>query len=184
MKALNKVVPKLYQVRVDARARRAGAARVHELFARAAPGDYVQLDVFAEAVPIGDPALAALERGAAAHAPGGDAVTRAQKCSAVDSTRAPLGERVSNMLLGYWRYIRKEGRVTTNVIVFMLLSAALIVYLIFEIFAVQPHYELSGDVRASPGGVFTGQEVTYRGVTVGRVGSAEGRPGRASASRW
>ena len=87
-----------------------------------------------------------------------------------DSTRAPLGERISNRLLGYWRYIRKEGRVTTNVIVFMLLSAALIVYLIFEIFAVQPRYRIHGTFAES-GGVFTGQEVTYRGVTVGRVGS-------------
>jgi phospholipid/cholesterol/gamma-HCH transport system substrate-binding protein len=86
------------------------------------------------------------------------------------STRAPFGERVSNTLLGYWRYVRKEGRVTTNVIAFMLLSAGLIVYLIFEIFAVQPHYQLSATFVES-GGVFTGQEVTYRGVTVGRVGS-------------
>ncbi len=85
-------------------------------------------------------------------------------------TNTPFGERVSNRLLGYWRYIRKEGRVTTNVIVFMLLSAALIVYLIFEIFAVQPRYDLSATFTDS-GGVFTGQEVTYRGVTVGRVGT-------------
>jgi phospholipid/cholesterol/gamma-HCH transport system substrate-binding protein len=86
------------------------------------------------------------------------------------STRAPFGERISNTLLGYWRYVRKEGRVTTNVILFLLVATGLIVYLIFRIFAVQPRYALSATFRES-GGVFTGQEVTYRGVTVGRVGS-------------
>jgi phospholipid/cholesterol/gamma-HCH transport system substrate-binding protein len=86
------------------------------------------------------------------------------------STRAAFPERVGNVLLGYWRYLRKEGRVTTNVIVFLLLSAALITFLIFSIFRVQPRYELSATFAES-GGVFTGQEVTYRGVTVGRVGN-------------
>lgn len=85
------------------------------------------------------------------------------------STQAGLGERVSNRLLGYWRYVRKEGRVTTNVILFLLISAGLITYLIFVIFAVQPRYTLTATFAES-GGVFTGQEVTYRGVTVGRVG--------------
>jgi phospholipid/cholesterol/gamma-HCH transport system substrate-binding protein len=86
------------------------------------------------------------------------------------TTRAPLGQRISNTLLGYWRYVRKEGRVTTNVIAFMLIATGLILFLIFKIFAVQPRYDLSATFAES-GGVFTGQEVTYRGVTVGRVGS-------------
>jgi phospholipid/cholesterol/gamma-HCH transport system substrate-binding protein len=85
------------------------------------------------------------------------------------STRAPFGERVANILLGYWQYLRKEGRVAANVIAFLLLSTFLIIVLIFSIFRVQPRYELSATF-ANSGGVFTGQEVTYRGVTVGRVG--------------
>jgi phospholipid/cholesterol/gamma-HCH transport system substrate-binding protein len=86
------------------------------------------------------------------------------------STRAPFGERVANLLLGYWRFLRKEGRVGANVIAFLLLSTFLIVLLIFSIFRVQPRYELSATFEQS-GGVFSGQEVTYRGVTVGRVGT-------------
>jgi phospholipid/cholesterol/gamma-HCH transport system substrate-binding protein len=58
LKALNKVVPKLYQVRSTLEHAVKELPEFTTLFARAAPGDYVQLDVFAEAVPIGDPALA------------------------------------------------------------------------------------------------------------------------------
>jgi phospholipid/cholesterol/gamma-HCH transport system substrate-binding protein len=73
------------------------------------------------------------------------------------------------MLLGFWRYLRHEGRVGTNVIVFLVLAAGLIVLLIFTLFRVQPKYPIYATF-ADAGGVFTGQEVTYRGVTVGRVG--------------
>jgi phospholipid/cholesterol/gamma-HCH transport system substrate-binding protein len=86
------------------------------------------------------------------------------------STRAPFLERVANTLQGYWRYLRNEGRVTVNVFVFLVLSTFLIITLIFSIFRVQPRYTV-GATFAESGGVFTGQEVTYRGVTVGRVGS-------------
>jgi phospholipid/cholesterol/gamma-HCH transport system substrate-binding protein len=86
-----------------------------------------------------------------------------------DTTRAPVSERITNTLQAYWRYLRNEGRVTTNVFVFLVLSAFLIVTLIFTIFRVQPRYVV-GATFAESGGVFTGQEVTYRGVTVGRVG--------------
>jgi phospholipid/cholesterol/gamma-HCH transport system substrate-binding protein len=58
VKAINKVVPKLYEVRATLEHAVRELPEFTELFARAAPGDYVQLDVFAEAVPIGDPALA------------------------------------------------------------------------------------------------------------------------------
>jgi hypothetical protein len=59
LKALNKVVPKLYEVRATLEHAVRELPEFTTLFARAAPGDYVQLDVFAEAIPIGDPALAA-----------------------------------------------------------------------------------------------------------------------------
>ncbi len=59
VKALNTIVPKLYQVRSTLEHAVKELPEFTTLFARAAPGDYVQLDVFAEAVPIGDPALAA-----------------------------------------------------------------------------------------------------------------------------
>jgi phospholipid/cholesterol/gamma-HCH transport system substrate-binding protein len=84
-------------------------------------------------------------------------------------TGATLGERISNRLAGFWSYLRKEGRVTINVFVFLILSAFLITTLIFTIFRVQPRYAV-GATFDNAGGVFTGQEVTYRGVTVGRVG--------------
>ena len=86
------------------------------------------------------------------------------------STRAPLAERVTNTVLAFWRYMRHEGRVMINVFVFMGISAFLIVALIFTIFRVQPRYTVAATFAES-GGVFTGQEVTYRGVTVGRVGN-------------
>ena len=57
LKALNKIVPKLYQVRSTLDRAVKKLPEFTTLFARAAPGDYVQLDVFAEAIPIGDPAL-------------------------------------------------------------------------------------------------------------------------------
>jgi phospholipid/cholesterol/gamma-HCH transport system substrate-binding protein len=87
-----------------------------------------------------------------------------------EGTRAGLPGRVGNRLLGYWAYLRNEGRVTTNVLVFLALSAFLIITLIFTIFRVQPRYAVDATFAES-GGVFTGQEVTYRGVTVGRVGT-------------
>ena len=59
VKAINKVVPKLYEVRATLEHAVRELPEFTELFARAAPGDYVQLDVFAEALPIGDPALVA-----------------------------------------------------------------------------------------------------------------------------
>jgi phospholipid/cholesterol/gamma-HCH transport system substrate-binding protein len=59
VKAINKVVPKLYEVRATLEHAVRELPAFTELFARAAPGDYVQLNVFAEALPIGDPALAA-----------------------------------------------------------------------------------------------------------------------------
>ena len=85
------------------------------------------------------------------------------------STRAPFAERATNTLLALWRYLRTEGRVMVNVFVFMGISAFLIITLIFTIFRVQPRYTVAATFAES-GGVFTGQEVTYRGVTVGRVG--------------
>ncbi len=85
-------------------------------------------------------------------------------------TRAPVSERITNRLQGYWRYLRNEGRVTTNVFVFLALSLFLITTLVITIFRVQPRYSVAATFAES-GGVFTGQEVTYRGVTVGRVGS-------------
>lgn len=84
-------------------------------------------------------------------------------------TQAPLGERIANRAIGYWRFLRHEARIWVNVGFFMLISGFLIVVLIFSIFRVQPRYEISA-IFADSGGVFTGQEVTYRGVTVGRVG--------------
>jgi phospholipid/cholesterol/gamma-HCH transport system substrate-binding protein len=56
LKSLNKVVPKLYQVRSTLEHAVKELPPFTKLFARAAPGDYVQLDVFAEALPIGTPA--------------------------------------------------------------------------------------------------------------------------------
>jgi phospholipid/cholesterol/gamma-HCH transport system substrate-binding protein len=58
--ALNKVVPKLYEVRATLEHALKELPAFTKLFARAAPGDYVQLDVFAEALGpiIGTPASA------------------------------------------------------------------------------------------------------------------------------
>lgn len=86
-----------------------------------------------------------------------------------ETTRATFPRRVGNNMLGFWRYVRKEGRTQTNVIFFMVVAVFLIIALIVTIFRVQPHYKIFATF-ADSGGVFTGQEVTYRGVTVGRVG--------------
>lgn len=60
-------------------------------------------------------------------------------------------------------------RIVANVIFFFLGSMALIGALIVFLFNVRPTYSVSA-IFPEAGGVFTGQEVTYRGVTVGRVG--------------
>lgn len=60
-------------------------------------------------------------------------------------------------------------RIVINVITFILLSTVLILALVVTIFRVKPRYTVTAEFAES-GGVFTGQEVTYRGVTVGRVG--------------
>jgi phospholipid/cholesterol/gamma-HCH transport system substrate-binding protein len=86
------------------------------------------------------------------------------------STRAGFWERVGNTLRGYLRWVTHEGRVLINVIVFLILSGVLIWILVISIFRVQPRYTVNATF-ADSGGVFTGQEVTYRGVTVGRVGN-------------
>jgi phospholipid/cholesterol/gamma-HCH transport system substrate-binding protein len=76
---------------------------------------------------------------------------------------------VSYRLLAFWRFLRAEGRTGTNVIVFMIIAVFLIFALIFTLFRVQPRYSIYATFSDS-GGVFTNQEVTYRGVTVGKVG--------------
>ncbi len=83
--------------------------------------------------------------------------------------RVPLATRAGNYLAGSWRFLRNEGRVPANVIVFLVLAAGLIVLLVVTLFRVQPKYSVYATF-AETGGVFTGQEVTYRGVTIGRVG--------------
>lgn len=55
LKSLNTIVPKLYQVRSTLEHALKELPEFTKLFARAAPGDYVQLDVFAEGLPIGTP---------------------------------------------------------------------------------------------------------------------------------
>lgn len=55
VKALNKIVPQLYGVRSTLEHALRELPDFTRLFARAAPGDYVQLDVFVEALPIGSP---------------------------------------------------------------------------------------------------------------------------------
>ncbi len=57
---LNEVVPKVFEVRSTLEAAVEKLPPFTELFARAAPGDYVQLDVFIEALPIGTPTSAPL----------------------------------------------------------------------------------------------------------------------------
>lgn len=88
---------------------------------------------------------------------------------APSGSRASLGQRLGNRLSGYWRFFRYEGRVVTNVALFAVVSAFLILTLIVSIFRVQPRYLVTATF-ADAGGVFTGQEVTYRGVNVGRIG--------------
>jgi phospholipid/cholesterol/gamma-HCH transport system substrate-binding protein len=61
-------------------------------------------------------------------------------------------------------------RIIINVLTFIVLSAVLIVALIVSVFRVQPKYSIYATF-ADSGGVFTNQEVTYRGVTVGQVGT-------------
>jgi phospholipid/cholesterol/gamma-HCH transport system substrate-binding protein len=77
--------------------------------------------------------------------------------------------RVGNSILGFWRYVRNEGRTVTNVVFFMIVAVFLILALIVNVFRIQPHYTVFATFNDS-GGVFTGQEVTYRGVSVGTVG--------------
>lgn len=86
-----------------------------------------------------------------------------------EGTRAGFFERVGNRLYASWRYVRNEGRTATNVIFFMIVAVVLIVALIITVFRVQPTYKIDA-MFADSGGVFTGQEVTYRGVGVGTVG--------------
>ena len=61
-------------------------------------------------------------------------------------------------------------RIIVNVVTFVILSAVLIVALIISIFRVTPKYSIYATF-ADSGGVFTNQEVTYRGVTIGQVGT-------------
>ncbi len=86
-----------------------------------------------------------------------------------EGTRAGFFERMGNRILAFWRYVRNEGRTPTNVIFFMAVAALLIVALIITVFRVQPRYKIAA-MFANSGGVFTGQEVTYRGVSVGTIG--------------
>ncbi len=85
------------------------------------------------------------------------------------STRAGFWTRRANNLRGTWRWVTHEGRILVNVGLFIVLSALLIIVLVFSIFRVQTRYTINVTFAES-GGVFTGQEVTYRGVTIGRVG--------------
>jgi phospholipid/cholesterol/gamma-HCH transport system substrate-binding protein len=87
-----------------------------------------------------------------------------------DERVVPLSTRIGYRLLGLWRFVRNEGRVGTNVIVFLVAAAGLIVLLFVTLFRIQPRYSVYATFAES-GGVFTNQEVTYRGVTVGRVGT-------------
>jgi phospholipid/cholesterol/gamma-HCH transport system substrate-binding protein len=57
--AVNKIVPRLYEVRKTLEAAVEKLPDFTKLFARAAPGDYVQLDVYVEALPIGTPTSSA-----------------------------------------------------------------------------------------------------------------------------
>jgi phospholipid/cholesterol/gamma-HCH transport system substrate-binding protein len=86
------------------------------------------------------------------------------------STRAGFWERVANSIRGYLRWMTHEGRVLINVVLFLLISLVLIYVLVVSVFRVQDRYEIVATFEES-GSVFTGQEVTYRGVTVGRVGN-------------
>jgi ABC-type transporter Mla subunit MlaD len=53
--AVNKIVPRLYEMRKTLEAAVEKLPDFTKLFARAAPGDYVQLDIYVEALPIGTP---------------------------------------------------------------------------------------------------------------------------------
>ena len=86
-----------------------------------------------------------------------------------EGTRAGSAERFGNRLLGFWRFVRTEGRTPTNVIFFMVVAVFLILALIVNVFRIQPRYKIFATFEDS-GGVFTGQEVTYRGVGIGTVG--------------
>jgi phospholipid/cholesterol/gamma-HCH transport system substrate-binding protein len=66
-------------------------------------------------------------------------------------------------------------RIIANVIFFLAGSVVLIFLLVVLLFQVEPKYAVFGTFEQS-GGVFTGQEVTYRGVTVGRVGRMQVDP--------
>ena len=59
LRDLNEIVPKLYEVRSTLEHAVEVLPRFTSLFARAAPGDYVQLDVYAEALPFGTPTSSA-----------------------------------------------------------------------------------------------------------------------------
>jgi phospholipid/cholesterol/gamma-HCH transport system substrate-binding protein len=63
-------------------------------------------------------------------------------------------------------------RIIVNVVTFVVLAAVLIVALIVSVFRVSPKYSIYATF-ADSGGVFTRQEVTYRGVTVGQVGTLQ-----------
>lgn len=61
-------------------------------------------------------------------------------------------------------------RVIANVIFFFVGSGVLIALLVVLLFRVQPEYSVYVTFE-NTGGVFTGQEVTYRGFQIGQVGS-------------
>jgi phospholipid/cholesterol/gamma-HCH transport system substrate-binding protein len=63
LRDLNTIVPKLYEVRGTLEHAVEVLPRFTTLFARATPGDYVQLDVFAEALPVGTPTAAGASAG-------------------------------------------------------------------------------------------------------------------------
>src|SRR4029077_8234432 len=89
-------------------------------------------------------------------APGGRGMNR-------ETNQATFPRRVGNNILALWRYVRNEGRTQTNVIFFMVVAAFLILALIVTVFRIQPRYKIYATFNDS-GGVFSGQEVTYRGV--------------------
>jgi hypothetical protein len=59
VRALNTIVPKLHEARGTLEHAVEVLPAFTDLFARAAPGDYVQLDVYVEALPFGTPTSAA-----------------------------------------------------------------------------------------------------------------------------
>lgn len=64
LEILNEVVPKVHEVRGTLADAVEKLPPFTELFARAAPGDYVQLDIFIDALPIGTPKAAPAAAGA------------------------------------------------------------------------------------------------------------------------